>query len=76
MSGSELLLEYLTRYFPILFFVIIALTFGCGRCLSVISFIRNIPNQRSSRPMSVDRNHFRMLACPFRFGITFLRCCS
>jgi len=28
MSGSELLLEYLTRYFPILFFVIIALTFG------------------------------------------------
>ena len=28
MSGSELFLEYLTRYFPILFFVIIALTFG------------------------------------------------
>ena len=28
MSGSELLLEYQTRYFPILFFVIIALTFG------------------------------------------------
>ena len=28
MSGSELLLEYLTRYFPILFFVVIALTFG------------------------------------------------
>lgn len=28
MNGSELLLEYLTRYFPILFFVIIALTFG------------------------------------------------
>ena len=28
MGGSELLLEYLTRYFPILFFVVIALTFG------------------------------------------------
>ena len=28
MSGSELLNEYLTRYFPILFFVVIALTFG------------------------------------------------
>jgi NADH-quinone oxidoreductase subunit A len=28
MSGSELFLEYLTRYFPILFFVIVALTFG------------------------------------------------
>jgi NADH-quinone oxidoreductase subunit A len=28
MSDSELLLEYLTRYFPILFFVIVALTFG------------------------------------------------
>lgn len=28
MSGSELLLEYLTRYFPILFFVVVALMFG------------------------------------------------
>ena len=28
MSGSELLSEYLTRYFPILFFVIVALVFG------------------------------------------------
>ena len=28
MNGPELLLEYLTRYFPILFFVVIALTFG------------------------------------------------
>src|SRR5262244_3436373 len=28
MNGPELLLEYLTRYFPILFFVIVALTFG------------------------------------------------
>ncbi len=28
MSGTELLLEYLTRYFPILLFVFIALGFG------------------------------------------------
>jgi NADH-quinone oxidoreductase subunit A len=28
MSGSELLSEYLTRYFPILFFVVVALVFG------------------------------------------------
>jgi NADH-quinone oxidoreductase subunit A len=28
MSDFELLNEYLTRYFPILFFVVIALTFG------------------------------------------------
>ena len=28
MSGSELLSEYLTRYFPILFFVLVALVFG------------------------------------------------
>ena len=28
MGGPELLLEYLTKYFPILFFVVIALTFG------------------------------------------------
>ncbi|MEP6958687.1 MAG: NADH-quinone oxidoreductase subunit A [Nitrospirota bacterium] len=28
MSGSELLSEYLTQYFPILFFVVVALFFG------------------------------------------------
>jgi NADH-quinone oxidoreductase subunit A len=28
MSGSELLAEYLTHYFPILFFVVVALFFG------------------------------------------------
>ncbi|HEY6084273.1 MAG TPA: NADH-quinone oxidoreductase subunit A [Nitrospira sp.] len=28
MSGAELLLEYLTRYFPVLLFVFIALAFG------------------------------------------------
>ncbi|HEV8540544.1 MAG TPA: NADH-quinone oxidoreductase subunit A [Nitrospiraceae bacterium] len=28
MSGSELLLEYLSRYFPILLFILIALAFG------------------------------------------------
>ena len=28
MSGFELLSEYLTRYFPILFFVLVALLFG------------------------------------------------
>ncbi len=30
MTGSELLLEYLSRYFPILVFVFIALAFGVG----------------------------------------------
>ena len=28
MSGFELLLEYLTRYFPILLFIVVALVFG------------------------------------------------
>jgi NADH-quinone oxidoreductase subunit A len=28
MSGSELLIEYLTRYFPIMFFIVLALVFG------------------------------------------------
>ena len=28
MSGFELLLEYLTRYFPILLFIFVALAFG------------------------------------------------
>ena len=28
MSGFELLLEYLTRYFPIMFFILLALVFG------------------------------------------------
>ena len=33
MSGSELLSEYLTRYFPILFFVFMALVFGVATLL-------------------------------------------
>jgi NADH-quinone oxidoreductase subunit A len=33
MTGSELLLEYLSRYFPILLFVFIALAFGVGTLL-------------------------------------------
>jgi NADH-quinone oxidoreductase subunit A len=33
MSGSELLLEYLSRYFPILLFVFIAFAFGVGTLL-------------------------------------------
>ena len=33
MAGSELLLEYLSRYFPILVFVFIALAFGVGTLL-------------------------------------------
>ena len=28
MSGFDLLLEYLTRYFPILLFIFVALAFG------------------------------------------------
>ena len=33
MTGSELLLEYLSRYFPILLFVFIAFAFGAGTLL-------------------------------------------
>ncbi|MEP7150229.1 MAG: NADH-quinone oxidoreductase subunit A [Nitrospira sp.] len=33
MTGSELLLEYLSRYFPILLFVFIAFAFGVGTLL-------------------------------------------
>ena len=33
MAGSELLLEYLNRYFPVLVFVFIALAFGAGTLL-------------------------------------------
>ena len=33
MAGSELLLEYLSRYFPILMFVFVALAFGAGTLL-------------------------------------------
>src|SRR2546427_2388118 len=33
MSGFELLLEYLTRYFPILLFIFVALTFGVATLL-------------------------------------------
>ena len=37
MSGSELLSEYLTHYFPILFFVVVALFFGVGTL--VVSYL-------------------------------------
>ena len=33
MSGSELLLEYLTRYFPILLFIFVTLVFGVATLL-------------------------------------------
>ena len=33
MAGSELLLEYLSRYFPILLFMFIAFAFGVGTLL-------------------------------------------
>jgi len=33
MSGFELLLEYLTRYFPILLFIFVALVFGVATLL-------------------------------------------
>ena len=33
MAGSELLLEYLSRYFPVLVFVFVALAFGAGTLL-------------------------------------------
>ena len=33
MTGSELLLEYLSRYFPVLLFVFIAFAFGAGTLL-------------------------------------------
>lgn len=33
MSGLELLLDYLTRYFPILLFIFMALAFGVGTLL-------------------------------------------
>ena len=33
MSGIELLLDYLTRYFPILLFIFMALAFGVGTLL-------------------------------------------
>ncbi|MBA2486077.1 MAG: NADH-quinone oxidoreductase subunit A [Nitrospira sp.] len=39
MTGSELLLEYLSRYFPILLFVFIALAFGVGT-LTISYFVQ------------------------------------
>jgi hypothetical protein len=74
MSGFELLSEYLTHYFPILFFVVVALFFGVWSL--VVSYLvqPKYPRQRSSRAMSVDRSRSRMLGCLFRFGITFLPC--
>ena len=41
MSGLELLLEYLTKYFPILLFIFVALTFGVVLLVSGTAFAAN-----------------------------------
>ena len=65
MSGLELLLEYLTKYFPILLFIFIALAFGVVTLLSVIWFNRNIRNRKSCPRMSAGPNRFLMPGCRF-----------
>ena len=76
MNGSELLLEYLTRYFPILFFVIIALTFGLWSLIISYLVHPKYPESEKLSTYECERNRFQMLGCPSRSGITFLRCCS
>ena len=40
MAGSELLLEYLSRYFPVLVFVFVALAFGADDVLDLLPGLR------------------------------------
>ena len=86
MSGSELLSEYLTRYFPILFFVLVALVFGVWSL--VVSYLvqpkypepeklstyecGSEPFSDARMPFPVRYYIFAMLFVIFDIGVIFL----
>ena len=86
MSGSELLLEYLTRYFPIMFFIVLALVFGIWT-LVVSSLLQpkypepeklsvyecgSEPFSDARMPFPVRYNIFAMLFVIFDIEVIFL----
>ncbi|GIW55147.1 MAG: hypothetical protein KatS3mg082_1551 [Nitrospiraceae bacterium] len=81
MTGAELLLDYLTRYFPILLFIVIALAFGVVTLLVSYLVQPKYPGTRKnsartncgSEPFSDARNavpgpllYLRDALCHFR----------
>ena len=76
MSGLELLLEYLTRYFPVLLFIFIALAFGVVTLLLSYLVQPKYPEPEKLSAYECGSNPFLTLACRSRFAITSLQCCS
>ena len=74
MAGSELLLEYLSRYFPILMFVFVALAFGAGTLLISYFVQPKFPEPFSDArmPFPVRYYIFAMLFVIFDVEVIFL----
>ena len=65
MAGSELLLEYLSRYFPILLFVFIAFAFGVGTLLISYFVQPRYPEPESSLFIRCGSEPFSDARMPF-----------
>jgi NADH-quinone oxidoreductase subunit A len=65
MSGSELLLEYLTRYFPILLFIGIALVFGVVTLLVSYLVQPKYPEPEKLSPYECGSEPFSDARMPF-----------
>ena len=76
VSGYELVLEYLTRYFPILLFMGIAAAFGVVTLVLSYFVQPKYPEPEKLSAYECGRSHFPMLECRFLSVITSLPCCS
>jgi NADH-quinone oxidoreductase subunit A len=65
MSGSELLIEYLTRYFPILLFIGIALVFGIVTLLVSYLVQPKYPEPEKLSPYECGSEPFSDARMPF-----------
>ena len=76
MAGSELLLEYLSRYFPVLVFVFIALAFGAGTLIISYFVQPKYPEPEKLSTYECGSEPFLTPECRFRCVIISSRCCS
>ena len=65
MSGSELLLEYLTRYLPILLFILVALAFGVATLLLSYLFQPKYPEPEKLTTYECGSEPFSDARMPF-----------
>ena len=76
MSGRDLLLDYLSRYFPILLFIGIALAFGVVTLVLSYLVQPKYPEPEKLSAYECGANRSRMLECRFRSAITSSPCSS